>query len=682
MSQAALALLAADDEGSDDTPSLTASQRAQALLRGDIKVDDAVKSAAPVRSSFAMPADRATPKDIDVGRGLGAGEAVLRTVGSLAGTAVGGIQGIGDLVLGNGPDVAARDVDWWQQALTYQPRTPEGERATENVSDVMSHPANPMSWIGRAGEYAGSSAEEAGWGPLASTGMRMAPEAIGAMLGTGATRGAAASAMQDARAVGSAARRVGEKLADVHEPIAPPPAADPLMGFGSDSASAAAASQIANTKNVSPDLITDLRSQVKRGPLNPEAVQRQLDANTLPIRMRLTEGQASGDVEIASREFNAKGRDPEIAQRFNEQNQHLIDNLDEFRRQAAPQAVAHDPVQSGQNAVDAYKRMDEAVREPINAAYAEARALNGGDLPMDGAGFVARADQALKKSFKTRHLPAEIAGDLAEFRDGAPMNFEQWESLRTTLAEAARKASRAGDGNASFAIGVVRDALEAAEPVGAALPVKQAFDKARSLAKARFDRIKADPAYKAVIDDDAPVGESSALADKFVEKYIVRGKRAHLEQMVNNLSGDELAMETIRAAPFNYMKQRAGIDPYRNTGDFSQAGYNKALVELTPRLDLLVGDELAESAQQLGRVAYSVKHLPSGNFANRSHTFVAAAAEVTKGLAERSANTLIGGNIVPVGSWAREKLDARTAEREQKERMRPAAGTLAKEKKP
>lgn len=671
MSQAALALLATDET---DAPGESPTKRAISLLEGTAKPPPVT----PPKRPFAMPGDRASGKHADL-RNV---EAALNVGTGLIGTAIGGVHGVGDIVTGKGADAAAHDVQWWQQALTYQPRTPQGQRATQGLGELMQSPANPLSWPGRVGEYAADSAEAAGWNPALVTSMRMAPEAITALTGTGAAKGAGASVMADARAAGSVAKRVGETLADVREPPIPMEAPDPLMGFGTDSASAAAASQIANTKGVSAELISDLRKQVAHGPLNPEAVSRQLDADTLPIPMRLTEGQASGDVEIASREFNAKGKDPEIAQRFNDQNQHLIDNLDEIRRRAAPQAVAHDPVQSGQNAVDAYKRMDEAAREPINAAYADARALNGGDLPMDGVGFVTRADQALKKAFKTRHLPAEIAGDLAEFRDGAPMNFEQWESLRTTLAEAARKAGRAGDGNASFAIGVVRDALEATEPVGAALPVKKAFDKARSLAKDRFDRIKADPAYKAAIDDDVPMGESSPLADKFVEKYIVRGKRAHLEQMVKNLSGDDLAMETIRAAPFNYMKQRAGIDPYRNTGDFSQAGYNKALAELTPRLDVLVGDDLAESAQQLGRVAFSVKFLPSGNFANRSHTFVAAAAEATKGLAERGANTLIGGNIVPVGTWAREKLDARTAARESQERLRPAAGTLAKPKKP
>lgn len=687
MSEAALALLDAEDTPKEAFQS--PSKKAIALLEGKSRVIEPPPRTPSVAMAPVGALEQGTRAATRFLSGIPAGAAY-------AGAAIGKAFGM-DV----NPAQTMADVSDY---FTYNPISESGKAAQADVDLTFD---TLMSPIARQADAAATAVGKVS--PVAETFLREAPAAAGAASGlvglsplaspaAQLVRQAPQAAATAARSTVAGAARAGKALGEgvdnlsdaatraVGAEVRPKPnvvpESDPLSGFGADSASAASASRINTTKGISNELVQDLRAQIQKGPLDQSAVDRQIDADTLPIRMRLTEGQASQDVELASREFNAKGRDPDIAQRFNEQNQQLIDNLDEMRRQAAPQAVAHDPVQSGQNIVDAYKQMDEAAREPINAAYAAARALNGGELPMDGAGFVARADQGLKKAFKTRHLPAEIAGDLAEFRDGTPMNFEQWESLRTTLAQAERKASRAGDGNASFAIGVVRDALEATEPVGAAVPVKQAFDKARALAKERFDRIDADPAYKAAIDDDVPAGESSALADKFVEKYIVRGKRAHLEQMVRNLGGDDLAMETIRAAPFNYMKQRAGIDPYRNTGDFSQAGYNKALAELTPRLDLLVGEELAESAQQLGRVAYSVKYIPSGNFANRSHTFVAAAAEATKGLAERSANTLIGGNIVPVGTWAREKIDARTAARASKERMRPAAGTLAKEKKP
>lgn len=670
MSKAALALLAADE---DEAPVESPSKQAIALLEGRAK-----PASEPVPAGMGLG-------DVSNDPDVGAGEAVLHAVTGAAGTAVGGVAGVGSLLMGRGAQGAEDTIDWWKQALTYEPRTPAGAGATDVGAHALAKAAAPVQAVKN---FAGSSAEEAGWGPLASTAMNMAPDAILALVGAPGVPKGGASILEDVAAAG---RAVGaDKLAAKLQPAADfvryggatLPAADPLTGFGADSASAAAASRINAAKNISPELLDDLRAQTQRGPLDPAAVDRQIDADALPIRMRLMEGQASKDPEVWSREFNAKGKDREVADRFNKQNQQLIDNLDEFRREAAPQAVAHDPVQSGQNIIDAYKAVDNAANEQIDAAYQAARDANGGDLPMDGQAFAAQADAALKKNMKARYLPSDIAGDLAEIRDTGVMSFETFDNMRTNIAAAVRKAERGGDGNAIAALNLTRDALERAEPIGRVAEVKPLFDRARSLARARFDRIKADPAYKAAVNDDVGVGESSPLADKFVQKYIVGAPRAHVERLMGTLAGDELAMETVRAAPFNYLKQKAGIDPYRNEGNFSQHGYNRALAELMPKLDLLAGEELAEQAQRLGRVAYDVKGEPVGSFPNRSNTFIAASAEAAKGLAERSANTLIGGNIVPVGSWAREKLDARIAKKESKERLRPAAGTLAKEKKP
>lgn len=669
MSQAALDLLASDTE---DSPPEPASKRAIALLEGRAQPT----AEAPQRSSLAMPRDPRSARNVDLRRN----EAVLSATTGLAGAAVGGVAGIGSELLGQGNDEAERQVEWWKQALTYQPRSDVGEQALENFGAVMEHPANPLSWPGHLGEFAGKSAEEAGWNPALSTMMRMAPEVIPALFGRPST---ATSVLNDVREAAPKLRQAAETIADVRELPPAPGATDSLTGFGADTASAAAASRINAAKNISPELLEDLRAQVQRGPLDPAAIDRQIDADALPVRMQLMQGQASKDPEVWSHEFNAKGKDPQVAARFNEQNQQLIDNLDEFRRQAAPEAVAHDPVQSGQNIVDAYKRYDETATADISQKYTALReAAEQQGASIDAQAFVANSDKALKKSMKGRFVPGAIAADLEDFRAGGAMDFEQFENLRTNLAAEGRKAERGGDGNAAAAISIVREQLEALPLTGNAAKLKPLADAARKAAKARFDRLRAEPAYKAAVEDDVGIGEASPLADKFVQKYIVGAPRAHVTRMMETLGADGLAMETVRAAPFNYMKAKAGIDPYRNEGNFSQHGYNRALAELEPKLDLMVGEDLADQARRLGRVAYDVKGEPAGSFPNRLNTFIAATAEAAKGLAERSANTLIGGNIVPVGSWAREKLNARTAARESKERMRPAAGTLAKPKGP
>jgi hypothetical protein len=592
----------------------------------------------------------------------------------MAGTVAGGLHGVGALLRGYSPEEAEQGVQWWQQALTYQPRTEQGAAATQGITEAMESPWNPLAWPGAIGEFSAEQAEKFGAGPGVATALRMAPETATAFLGAPGKLPAAArqSLMADASGAKGAITKAAETLADVHEV--------PTTGssFGADSASAAAASRIDAAHNASPELIADLRAQIRKGPLNPEAVDRQIDADSLPIRMRLTEGQASQEPSVLSVERNDRGKNPALAARYNEQNQQLIDNLDEMRSQVAPQAVAHDPVQSGQNIIDAYKQYDEVVRADINAKYQALREAAGGDFPVNGQAFVAAADRALKSQMKGRYVPGEIAADMAELRDGGSMTFEQFENMRTNLAAEARKAERSGDGNAAAAINIVREALESLPLDGASAQLKPLADAARQAAKARFDRLRADPAYKASVEDDVAPGEASALADNFVQKYVVKGKAANVQRMLDTLGTDELAAETIRASGLNYLKARAGVDPYTNEGNFSQSGYNKALAELTPKLESLVGPEMTEQLQRLGRVARAVQARPAGSFVNESNTFTAAAGEGVKSTAEGIANQMALG--VPVGTWARKGLQSRESAKITKERLRPAAGTLAPER--
>src|SRR6185369_1124719 len=228
----------------------------------------------------------------------------------------------------------------------------------------------------------------------------------------------------------------------------------------------------------------------------------------------------------------------------------------------------------------------------------------------------ASADSALKENMKARYLPSDVAGDLAEIRESGSMNFTQFENMRTTLAAAARKAEAARDGNAARAISLVRDALENTEPVGLAKDVKAKFDVARAKAKTRFDRLRDNPAIRAAVEDDVPVGEASPLADTFAEKYIIKGSKAHLERLQENLKDSDTAREVMAAAGLNYLKSKSGIDMFTNRGEFSQAGYNRALAQLRPKLDALVGADRAEQAEALGNVARNIMQPPSGAHVN------------------------------------------------------------------
>jgi len=147
--------------------------------------------------------------------------------------------------------------------------------------------------------------------------------------------------------------------------------------------------------------------------------------------------------------------------------------------------------------------------------------------------------------------------------------------------------------------------------------------------------------------------------------------------MRENLSGDPHATETIAAGALNYMKAKSGVNLYTNEGNFSQAGYNRALSEITPKLDSLVDPQIAELVQTLGSVARNTQFQPRGSFVNNSNTTVAAhASNIVKGVAERGVNAVLPG--ADLGTLAREKLGARADKKFVREALDPASGITKK----
>lgn len=522
-----------------------------------------------------------------------------------------------------------------QEALTYQPRTEAGQDYSRKAGDALS-------WLGpKEGEWAG--------------------EKVAALTGSPAL---------------GAAVNTGIQAAPMLLGLKGKPAVPREAGFMADSAGAAAA--MPDLQAVSPAIRAKvneaLRTGVPEGQVGQfrETLTRHMEADSLPVKVPLTKGQATQDGTQISHEMNSRGKNPELAQLFAEQSPALKENLDTIRAEVSPSVVHQDHIQNGQTLIDAYKAYDAPVRQQISDLYRKLEEANGGQFPVDGVAFTKAADAALAKKMKGRYVPKEVAGDLAEFREGGPMTFEHFENLRTNLAAEARKADRSGDGNAAMAVNIVREALESLPMSGETAAIKPLADAARAAAKQRFDRLRDDPAYRAAVDDGAEIGELSPLADQFVQKYVVKGKAAHVQRMRETLAADPTATETIAAGALNYLKQRAGINPYTNEGNFSSSGYNKALTELLPKADQLLPPSVAEQLQTLGNVAHYTTNQPRGAFVNNSNTLVGSLAEHAKGALEGAANFKAGG--IPVGTIVRKKMEGRAEKKFVKDATEPGAG--------
>lgn len=434
------------------------------------------------------------------------------------------------------------------------------------------------------------------------------------------------------------------------------------------SVGAAAASNTAQIQELATRASPEVQAMIqKAGPakVNPVTLERHVDAESLPVPIQLTRGQATQDPGIISAEQNLRGKHEQFRNRFNDQNTKLIENANAIREAAAPDVYATTNPQIGQLVIDAYTAKDVAANAKITSAYKALRDANGGALPIDGIAFVDAADAALHKKLLFDHVPPALRKTMDRLRDGQAMTFENFESMRTNLARIQRSAA---DGNEKAAAGVIRNALEELPMPQGAEHLKPLADAARQLAKERFAAIEADKAYKAVIS-------GKASADKFVEKYVIGGDLKSVETMKANLGHDQTAQQALAAGTMNYLKRNSGI--VDNAGNFSQAGYNKALESVRPKLGVIFEPEQRNQVEALGRVARFTQAQPRGAFVNNSNTFTSAVAEHGKGAAEGFANVAAGG--VPVGTWGR-KIGGRYLEqRELNKALQPGAGILLKD---
>ena len=403
--------------------------------------------------------------------------------------------------------------------------------------------------------------------------------------------------------------------------------------------------------------------------VNTPVVLRHLEADSLDVPVRLTKGQGSGDVIQLSKEQNLRGSQPELAYRINEQNQQLVDNLQARREKAAPDVFTTKTIDSSEALIDAYKALDDTRNVEISAAYKALEDANGGQFPVDGQAIAKNADALLAKKLKTNFVPPEIAADLKRFRDGEPMTFEQFEALRTNLAAEIRKAERAGDGNRSMASSLVYQALEDLPLQGSAAQLKPIADKARALAKARFDALKNDPAYKAAVTD-------AVSADKYFNKFIINGDNKNINTMIDTLGRDSLGHQHIKAGTINYLSDKAGI--VDGKGNFSQANYNKAVKQLDDlkKFGAIFDPESQLKLRTLGNVAAYTQFQPRGSFVNNSNTLVGYLANK----AEQGGNVIgLGKFGIPAGTIVRQKIQSGKEKRFAREALEPGAGSTLDE---
>lgn len=398
--------------------------------------------------------------------------------------------------------------------------------------------------------------------------------------------------------------------------------------------------------------------------LAPAALQRHIEADSLPVPMRLSTGQATGDVAKLSDELNKRGAQPAYANLFNEQNGQLIQNVNAIRDRIAPDVTDTNHVDNGAALIDSYNKMNAAREAEVSANYKALADANDGNIPVDGKAFAAGVDKALGNGLvnQRKFLPPTVEGIVQRIGDSdQQMTFDDFTTLRTILAKEARKATQSGDGNASHAISLVRDQLENIPMGPGAEALKPLADTAKNSARALFQDVDNDPAWDASIN-------GKVAPDNFVKKFVINGPRDKVAAMQANIGSDPIANQTISASALNYLKERAGTP--NDTGNFSQAAYNKALNALRPKLDSLFDPTAAQQVESLGKVARYTQEQPRGSFVNNSNTHVAGVRDAAMALGEGALNAKTAG----FSGFLKSKILASRAAKEAAESTKVGAG--------
>ena len=472
------------------------------------------------------------------------------------------------------------------------------------------------------------------------------------------------------RTIQEVAPAVGKKLGVGElqvQPIAQPTAQAPSGMVSAGAAVVPDATTIKQALSVATPELQQAIASIPVDKVNIPTLQRHIEADTLPVPVRLTEGQATGDVVKLSNEQNRRGKDPVLAQRFNEQNGQLVENLGLIRDKAAPDVYGTKKIENSQGIIDAYKEIDSNLNKGITADYQALRDAAGGQFPVDAPQLLKNIETKLKKELLSNEAPAGQLKELQRLAESNSMTFEDYLSGRRNLGDIARTHP---DGSVRKAASYMIEEFEKLPLKAEAAAQKPLADKARASARARFQMLEKDPAMKAAVDDSVP-------ADKFIDKFVVNGVNKNINTMVEHLGRDSPAHQHMAAGTINWLTDKAGI--VDGNGNFSQAGYNKALKKLddVQNVNAIFNQEAASQLKTLGNVARYTQAQPRGAFVNNSNTLVGSLAEkAAKGVSmgvEKGLNVAVPG--LQLGTSVMEMRARRAAEAETKKALETGAGT-------
>lgn len=395
-------------------------------------------------------------------------------------------------------------------------------------------------------------------------------------------------------------------------------------------------------ENVQRQLRSQLAGSLQAGKeLDPEALRRMADFMTVgatPTRGMVSQNPVQITQEMNLAKMAANGSDGQLhglPMMQNQNNATLIRNLNGLG------ADRGDSFAAGQRAIGAIGATDAAQGANVTGLYNTARAMPGGNTPLDRKAIVDNIYNSLAKENKMAFLPEGVSNMLNTISKGSinvngqthavPFDANALDNLMTTIATAGRGNV---DGNTKAALSIARKAIDgsAITPLNNRPPVignplvtsadasamrsadgesgafMGAMNDARSAARSRFGWQESSRPVEAALGTGSP--------DDFVKKFVIGGTMADAQAVAK-----EAPSAGIKDAIMAHLKDKALGNSTDEMGKFSQSAFNKAVSQIgDQKLGLFFNAEEMGQLKALGRVASYMQVQPVGSAVNNSNS--------------------------------------------------------------
>lgn len=371
----------------------------------------------------------------------------------------------------------------------------------------------------------------------------------------------------------------------------------------------------------------DVQSAIEHGAdISPASIINRTRAESLPVPIRLTRGQATGDAMQFAKEQNLRGiagvGEP-MTQRLTEQNAGFIANLD-----ALGAKNASDPVSTGMTYSAKIQNTWDALQARKNDLYSAVRNAQGQSAAVDGIHAADRIKAALdtpQASHAYDLLPANIKKTIESLRSGEfPLTIAQSQSLDKIWGDAARGA----DGSMAYAINQARRILGEA-PVQDELgdQARQAYALARQAHASQMSLLDPklpngmpnpnfQPLVKAVVQDGKPPEQLFSTHFLNAAPSVAQKNLAFLSQI------DPNAPQQIGQTLMGEIKRQALTSASDERGTVSEAvlrGWARDPVK-SARLDALLPKPAVDTFHNLAATVEAAKKIPVASAVNTSNT--------------------------------------------------------------